>query len=93
MNFNLKAQAYIVGGMDDELMQKGRDGQREGLRDQGRDVWIINGCLKRHEEEEVMQVFYSLNNEFQNILNMINDRWLPWQKTSNINESPRYSIY
>lgn len=38
----------------------------------------MDGCLKRHEEEEVMQVYYSLNNESQNILNMINDRWLPW---------------
>lgn len=79
--------------MDGEWMQERRDGRREGLRDRGRGVWIMDRCLKRHEEEEVMQVFYSLNNEIQNILNMINDRWLPWQKTSNINESPRYSIY
>lgn len=39
----------------------------------------MDGCLKRHQEEEVMQVFYSLSNEFQNILHIINDGSLPWQ--------------
>lgn len=51
------------------------DARREGWTEGGRDVWIMDGCLGRHEEKEVMQVFYSLNNEFQYIFNIIKDRW------------------
>lgn len=43
--------------MDDKWMEEGMAGM-EGCMD---------GCLERHEEEEVMQVFYSLNNKSQNI--------------------------
>lgn len=69
----------------------GRDLESEGQLD----VWIMDGCLKRLEEEEVMQVCYSLNNESQNILNMINNKRLPWWGAKNFKykESPRYSIY
>lgn len=64
----------MMNGRKKRGMDRGRDLESEGRTV----VWIMDGCLKRHEEEEVMHVYYSLNNESQNILNMINDRWLPW---------------
>lgn len=53
VKYKLGAQAHMEMKvwMDDEW-------QGEGLRERGRDVRIIDGCLERHEEEGVMQVFF-----------------------------------